>query len=359
MAIVGVFCANGQGSWDVKLMLPGDGDEVVMREVEAFVPTQSGGEAGQLWDMSRVSMTGDDVTANVKWRSDTTLSVTLPKVRRDFLLSGDTLRIRQLETHYMNIESEMGYPVLIPNQPIGGVSYSTTPIAGRIFQYHILSGNIDSQYSTIANGALILPGNERYENVTLTKTLRVMNYITTDSVYGCIGDSLLIYSWITPELQYPLAMTKITGGIEPVTTTMICMPGMNKPAELKIQKSRTQPDYETVGNGSAYNGEDNASNPNNPNKNNPLSGDDIHTQISGETLTVTINGSPEFVSQSENFTCILCDSQGRVYASGERLTATIEEMVFEIPVSTLPHGEYIIYIGNSHTRLHRKFIHRK
>lgn len=320
-------------------------EETVLTPVGAYVPAEKTSGAPALWDMGRLGAIADEITALTRWTSDTTFSVTLPGVRRDFSVSGDTVRLHRAETRSIRLESEKGYPVFVAGLSPGTQEEVSDTLSGRIWQLHLIHGHIEAAHRVVASGTLILPGGECHEGVTLSKTVRRMGYVTNDSVYGTESDTLTAYIWTSPGVRFPLAVTLTGGSDRGTATTLVCMPGHNRmtPGKTMRRKVPGQEGYDDGELPGSSAGE-------------PDGSDRMRLHADGTTLTVSLEGGEWLREGNGDTECVVCDALGRVYASGKDITRTMSGLSVRVPVGSLPKGEYIIYVRYGGGEISRKFI---
>ena len=327
--IMAAYPAAGRTARSV---LPADGDYARLQPIEGFVPQ----DGATVWDFSSANNIRDAFDIRFSRASDSCLSVTMPGIRYDFAIAGDTVLRIATETHFIRVSDTIP---LLYDMPLTAGDYSGC-FASRGRAYH--SEYIDAtgvvSLSVVGRGTLILPLGDTISNVMLTR-LQTRQLISSamhrpSPVGDCDAATLLrrvtiVLTWKTGDYCVPLAQHTVTadsiGSVrcgENTVSAWICPP-LYQPASIP-DASPSERRYSPRGTDL------------------PLGG----THLSD--MSVTQSGNGISVSGTSPDDCrismILSDALGRVFASMPA-TAYTRGAIVEWSCDGLPPGNYILYIG--------------
>lgn len=320
------------------ILLPRDGDRVTVQPVQ-FIDPMADNENG-MWDFSSLDVIGN----NVEWRydyavPDTLLCETRPGVRRDYMVTGDTV------WHVCSESSNLRICIDPPATASPIVNQSNFNEHARYYQSQFFSGSGAASACIVATGTVLLPHGDRLKGVKLlyrhSAMLRTPLKFTPQPCPDIdSADSTLtlrtedVYTWISPALRYPLAETRIiTDSIageeysRDLSSWLILPSDQPYEPELSIIYNELTAPSNDIGNQTL---------------------DDTNSPIpSAEKIRVSMNGDmaeASFIAQSDGIAeMILADILGRVYAySPSRQVSAGEYVEFSVNTAGLPPGDYIL-----------------
>ncbi len=327
--IMAAYPAAGRTARSV---LPADGDYARLQPIEGFVPQ----DGAMVWDFSSANNIRDAFDIRFSRASDSCLSVTMPGIRYDFAIAGDTVFRTATETHFIRVSDTV--PLLYDMPLTAGDYYGCFASRGRAYHSEYIDATGVVSLSVIGRGTLILPLGDTVRNVLLTR-LQTRQLISSamhrpSPVRDCDAATLLrrtttVLTWKTGDYCVPLAqytvMADSIGSVrcgENAVSAWICPP-LFQPTQI----TDAQPS-------------DRRSIPRNTDL--PLGG----THLSD--LSVTLSGNGISVCGTSPGDCrismILSDALGRVFSSMPATNYTRGAIV-EWSCDGLPPGNYILYIG--------------
>lgn len=325
--------------------------------VGRYIPVESSQRRNRLWDMSENPVAGDEIQTRVEIWSDSLKSITFPGIRYDCHIVGDTLRLVRTETHYaVNVSKEGGIVFMHGLQPGESVS-SETSSRGRHWQWDESAGVNGTRYGVVSTGSLVLPGDEIYQDVTLSRIdteTRMLPLEHVSSGVENVSDSLLwnvapvkqtTYVWTSPGMDMPLAMTFIPFEDEEQAVTWIYS-GEDEGESGKQPRAghRQRPPVGT---------------PYDETPDNTADSGMLRVSADGRMLTVDLSDMRGTCQSdtAESVSGVMSDALGRVVftASGTDIISG-DRLCF--PLDGLPGGEYLISVIIGDNRLTVKYIHR-
>lgn len=324
-----VYAAAGASA---RSILPADGDYARLQPVAGFIPQ----DGASVWDFSTADNVRDAFDIRFSRAADSCLSVTMPGIRYDFAIAGDTVFRTAAETHFIRVSDTVP---LLYDMPLTSGAYSGTFASrGRAYHSEYIDATRTVSLSAIGHGTLILPHGDTVRNVKLTR-LQTHQLISSamhspTPVRDCDPAALLrrtttVLTWKTADFCLPLAQYTVTadsiGSVrcgESAVSAWICPP--------LYQPVRT-PD----------------SSPSDR-KFRPTDADPQHGGTHLSDLSVSLSENGISVSGTAPGDCrismILSDALGRVFSSMPP-TAYTRGATVEWSCDGLPAGEYILYFG--------------
>lgn len=325
--------------------LPSHGDNAILQRISALnVPTD-----GRIWDFSQFELTGDEPEVRFDMIGDTCLSATLPGIRYDFELRGDTLYQVGTETHFVRLSDTIPLPYIVPS---AGKDFSSRYASrGRAYHSEYIDAIGNVTLSDLGRGTVILPQGDTVTDVTLIRhsTRQLISaafgrcpVADADSAMSLLRRTAVTYVWLAPDLPVPVAqITEVTDSVgnRPKGTAMrsawICPPG-NQPLRSVAARSSARRHMPS-----------DSSSP---------------TTYSPELTDLSVITDPNGVSVSGTssgecrISMVLTDILGRVYASMPPTNYSRGSAV-EWSCDDLPAGEYLLHIESGDSpSLTRKII---
>lgn len=288
-----------------------------------------------LWDFSKTETVGDPVEVRFDRCSDSCISATLPGIRYDFAVCGDTLYRLAVETHYTRCSDTIPLLYALPSVP----APQSRPFASRGRAYHseYIDAFGDMKLEFVSRGTLILPEGDTLRNVSLTR-LSVRQYIAAafhalpvashDNIDSLMWREEIILSWLSPDYPVPLLRHSVTTdslpGRQPVvrTSSWMCPPS-DQPLRVAAKRFNTG-----LGTGMPSSLPDGDS---------PLHA--LAVDVSSDGITVS-----GIAVAGGNISMLLTDVIGRVFSSMPPRVCHSGTQV-EWSVDKLPAGQYILYIN--------------
>lgn len=335
--------ADAGGS--ARSILPADGDYARLQSVEGFTP--QGGAT--VWDFSTADNVRDAFDIRFSRAADSCLSVTMPGIRYDFAIAGDTVFRTAAETHFMRVSDTV--PLLYDLPLTAGAFSGSFASRGRAYHSEYIDATGTVSLSAISRGTLILPHGDTVRNVILTR-LQTRQLISSTMhrptpVRDCDPAALLrrnttTLTWRSGDYCVPLAQyTETTDSIgsarcgEGTVSAWICPP-LNQPAREPAVRSAVK-------------------------RYSPKGADEPQGIAHLSDLSVTMSGNGVTVSGTSPADCrismILSDALGRVFSSMPP-TAYSRGAIVEWSCDGLPAGEYLLLIesGDSPSLTHKIVI---
>ena len=312
--------------------LPSHGDNAVLQRISAaHVPA-----GGRIWDFSQFELTGEEPEVRFD-RADTCLSATLPGIRYDFELRGDTLFQVAAETHFVRISDTIPLPYIVPSSGKDFLAHYAS--RGRAYHSEYIDAVGSVTLSDLRRGTVILPQGDTVSNVTLTRhcTRQLIAaafgrrpVADADSAMSLLRRTTVTYVWLAPDLPVPVAqITEVTDtvGSQPRGTAMrsawICPPG-NQPLRSVAARSASRRHM--------------PSDSGSPSDNREQTDLSVITDGNGISVSGTSPGECRI-------SMVLTDVLGRVYASMPATDYSLGSAV-EWSCDGLPAGNYVLYISN-------------
>lgn len=317
-----------------KLDLPMHNENAVLQRID--MPNEFPKDI--LWDFSDCEITGDPIGVRFFRRGDSCISATLPGVRYDFEIKGDTILHTVTETHYQCLKDTVPLVYALPSPTF---SYSGKfATRGRAYHSEYIDGFGEVVLSPVGHGAVILPSGDTIANVTLThlttrqflaSMLHARPHASAYSIDSLVQRTTDVYSWQSdqypiPVIRYSLQSDSLAGqplGYINVSSWMCC------PADQPLQirtRSFNRNNSKIIED--AY-GFDNDS---------PL----VSLLITSETGSVSVSG---VVAKNGRISMILTDIVGRVYSTMPATEFRVGTSV-EWSAEGLPAGQYVLYISH-------------
>ena len=330
-----------------KLNLPQNGENAYLQQI--VLPDNFSKD--RLWDFSACEIVGDPIEVYFDRRADSCLSATLPGIRYDFIITGDTVFHSVTETHYQCMTDTIPCVYALPTL----ASSFSAPYAtrGRAYHSEYIDAHGDMSLAPVGCGTVILPTGDTIANVTLS-CFSTSQYITKayhrQPSSSAVGNDSLIhrivrrYNWQSESYPVPLVCYSIStdslGGQQLGTTkisSLMCPP-VDQPRRSFNRNFNRQ-----VGTGSPI----------------PLD-DGENLPLVAMTLTVG-NGSVLVIgtaSRDVRISMILTDIVGRVFSSMPASEFSAGSSV-EWSADGLPAGQYVLYIGHddSDPIAHKLIVH--
>lgn len=323
--------AAAAGSMDgIRAMLPHSVDSrLILQRIERYVPDLPVSE-NAVWDLSGHSPIGDEVEADTHWTTDTTLSVTVPHIRRDYLLRGDTLRLITRETAFVRLADSVGSPELFLPLVRGASISEASVVKGRAYQSDPIGFPVSTAIECLGKGTLVLPDRRAYPDVSLMRLTRISP-----------SDTLTAYSWVSPLCRYPLARTSDSSAAS-AAVTWICDPTKQAPSAIVETSFNIQDSFDGTAPHSESNGFHNPP---------------FEVSVTEGLVSVSFRDTArqDAAHDGERFTLILSDSQGRAFTSASGVFAG---GYATLSLAGVPRGEYILYINATGITATEKIITR-
>ena len=143
--------------------LPHDGECAVLQRIVADnIPID-----GKLWDLSQAEFTGVETEVRFTRGCDSCLSATLPGIRYDFGVCGDTVYRIATETHFIRLTDTI--PMLFAAPSSGNIHRRAYASRGRAYHSEYIDAVGDVTLSETGRGTVILPSADTIDDVTLTR----------------------------------------------------------------------------------------------------------------------------------------------------------------------------------------------
>lgn len=316
--------------------LPLDGDEARLHPIVAGIPQTE----AKIWDFSLSDNSGDAFDIHFNWHGDSLLSATMPSVRYDYVVNGDTLSRISSETHYVSISDTI--PMIIGCGAGLDRSIACCRFASRGMAFH--SEHIDAcgtaSVTVCGRGTLILPQGDTVRNVTLTlhrsnqkmvlaRDKRPDIHAPADTTLSYATRQADTYTWRSAAFTVPLAQTMvITDSVDgsPNVRTRISSwlcPPISQPMRPWMVRNSAPNRHVDNGKGAAQGINDF------PELTVCIDGDRVDVRA-----TAAADGRVEM---------ILTDIQGRVFASRPKSTC-VRGAELSWTLDNLPSGRYILYV---------------
>ena len=308
--------------------LPHDGECAVLHRIAVDNVSTD----GRLWDLSQAEFTGVETEVRFTRSCDSCLSATLPGIRYDFEVRGDTVFRVATETHFIRLTDTI--PMLFAAPSSGNIHRRAYASRGRAYHSEYIDAVGDVTLSEIARGTVILPSADTIGDVMLTRhvsrqliavEMHRRPVADRDSASTLLSRHTEALTWRSDAYSLPLAqITTVTDSVGDVSrgeasvSAWICPP-LSQPLRGAVNRPASRR-YPPSDNGSPSDG-----------------------------LTVVANGNAVTVSGTSPGDCrismMLTDVLGRVYAS---MPATDYSRGATIEWSTdgLPPGNYVLYISD-------------
>ncbi len=330
------------GSLSANDFVPTDGDVVRMTGIEWIdVPIPDSDhpfdKALPLIDLTKAERF-DEFEISYMFLSDSVLCELRPDSRREFLLTGDSLRLMTTEAHDVIIREQK--PPIWISFPLSAESLTESESERKVLRFqrdhYVGKGTVVQGYAGKCD--LVMLSTDTIRNVTIHSTCTVcryslpklLDYPESDSAI----DSTALYieevnSWYSPVSRYPLLQSWST---EVSANGMILYRSRSSaavlPEDLPYDPDRnsysvSSPDREPTPSGSGYD---------------------------PACLTVDATGSNldiQYAAQCDmEMEMILTDVLGHVYASMPRRQLKEGDFYdFHVNRSALPPGDYVLYIN--------------
>lgn len=315
--------------------LPHDGECAVLQRIAVDKVSTD----GKLWDLSQAEFTGVETEVRFTRGCDSCLSATLPGIRYDFGVCGDTVYRIATETHFIRLTDTI--PMLFAAPSSGGIQHRAYASRGRAYHSEYIDAVGDVTLSEIARGTVILPSADTIGYVMLTRhvsrqliavEMQCRPVADRDSAATLLRRHTETLTWRSDAYSLPIAqITTVTDSIgdaargEASVSAWICPP-LCQPLRGTVNRPASRR-YPPSDNGSPTGGIDGV-----------------------DGLSVSVDGNAVTVSGTSPGDCrismVLADVLGRVYAS---MYATDYSRGATVEWSTdgLPPGNYVLYISDS------------
>lgn len=292
----------------------------------------------RFWDFSDCEFVGDPIEVRFFRRGDSCLSATLPGIRYDFEIKGDTVFHTTTETHYQCLRDTIPLVYTLPSPSFSFVGEYAT--RGRAYHSEYIDGFGEVALTPLGRGTVILPTGDTIVNVTLTRlstrqflvsALHVRPHVSAESIDSLIKRTTETYSWKSdeypiPVVRYSMQSDSLAGkplGYSRISSWM-CRPVDQPLRSINRSLNRNYPqlkhdlfDLETTS---------------------PLSS----LFITAENGDISVSGT---AVNNGRISMILTDIVGRVYSTMPATEFRVGASV-EWSAEGLPTGQYVLYIGH-------------
>ncbi|MDE5594121.1 MAG: hypothetical protein K2I89_00915 [Muribaculaceae bacterium] len=189
-----------------KLNLPQNEETAYLHQI--VIPERFANDC--LWDFSECEIIGNPMEARFEWQGDSCLSATLPGIRYDFDIKGDTVFHTVTESHYQCLSDTLPLICALPASASVSGRYASR---GRSYHSEYTDAYGDMTLTALGQGTIILPSGDTIANVTLTR-LSTRQHIakalhTQPSAASVSEDSLpkrttIEYTWVSDSYPVPL-----------------------------------------------------------------------------------------------------------------------------------------------------------
>ena len=145
------------------VQLPHDGECAVLQRIAVDKVSTD----GRLWDLSQAEFTGVETEVRFTRSCDSCLSATLPGIRYDFGVCGDTVYRIATETHFIRLTDTI--PMLFAAPSSGNIHRRAYASRGRAYHSEYIDAVGDVTLSETGRGTVILPSADTIGDVTLTR----------------------------------------------------------------------------------------------------------------------------------------------------------------------------------------------
>ena len=335
--------------------MPRAGDEFVLRRVE-FVETGDSCR-GCIWDFSTAVTVNPDYRIRYSVSGDSVIAVNENRTSYSYRMQGDSLMWIGYENRLTLMRDSVSAVALRFPFGFGDELERDFYFKGIYSQTKEIAARGRSTVTADAVGTVYLPDGDTLRNVLRVKRVydsKVKIFRHGDTTEIEVGnDSLLrhietVYLWYAEGYRYPVAKTSehsYRDGDKELSrfrSAFICPPSeqtfggldeANASVRAKMQTDTGKSDYD------AGNSTDN--------KNREP---EVALSNTGAEVTVTVTGG----NAEAEIAMILTDVAGRVFDSIPRRRAT-EVYVQTVPISSLPDGDYLLYIQVGEETHIRKF----
>ncbi len=335
--------------------MPRDGDEFVMQRVEFVEPGDSC--SGCIWDFSTIVTVNPDYRIRYSTSGDSAIAIKENRTTYNYRMQGDSLMWTGYENRLTLMRDSVAAVALRFPFGLGHKLEQDFYFKGTYSQTKEIAARGRSTVTADAMGIIYLPEGDTLRNVLRVKRVydsRVKIFRHGDSTaIEELNDSLLrhietAYLWYAEGYRYPVVQTlehSYRDGDKELSrfrSAFICSPSEQTFSGRDDANATVRARIHTDINKSDSEGENTNETDNNKTE--------ISLYNSGTEVTVTVSG--EYIDSE--IAMILTDVAGRVFDSIPRQRAT-DIYVQTVSISSLPDGDYLLYIQVDTDTYIRKF----